>query len=204
MNGIFVDLNLGLGDAILCNGLIRELAKAHDPVVLPCWTWNLPSVCHMFSDLSHVRVHPVENDSLRGLPHLTSLPIGGPVEGKTFDEAFYIRAGIPFEKRWESFFLPSSDSAVPPPINPYVLVFDTASGGRHPIPVEGLRPGKAPRIADWVPMIEAAEEVHCIDSAPLHLVESVPTKGKLFFYRNARSETSGLNVVLRKPWVVVG
>jgi hypothetical protein len=215
MSRIFLDWNTGLGDAIICNGLVRELAKVHEGIVLPCKERNLASVRHMFSDLPNVRVlDPMEWDAAvarRG--HIVRIGIHHGSWGKVepFDKAFYEFAGVPFDCRWSSFKVPegSNIAAIPAPAQPFMLVCDQGSSGKYQIvsDVGGLHRvtfGAWTRhITDWMPVIAAAQEIHCIDSAPLHLVESVPTRGKLFFHRYARQATINVHATLRKPWEMI-
>ena len=69
------------------------------------------------------------------------------------------------------------------------------------LPFAVMEPWVTPRITDWTGVMACAEEIHCIDSAPMHLVESVPTCGKLFFHRYARKATT--HATLRKNWEVL-
>jgi hypothetical protein len=201
MSRIFLDWNLGLGDAILCNGLVRELAKNHEFIVLPVKHSLELSVRQLFSDLKNVAYLPVDGDSVREVEGLTTLRIGlhahPPPRTIYFDEGFYMLAGVPYDCRWSSFQVPSP----PDPLSdrPQCLVAEEWSGGHCSIPVEGLRldSKRTPVLTNWIPVIQAAEEIHCIDSAPMHLIESVPTKARLFFWNELRK---GSNFARRKAW----
>lgn len=207
MSHLYLDWNLGLGDAIICNGLVRELAKHNDFIALPCKKHNLLSVRHMFSDLDNVRIfgeHPptsMMNLSI-GLNH----PRWGTVE--PFDRAFYEFAGVDFNCRWSSFHVPPT-RYIPPRVGGDTLVFNWSSHGEHTLrdvnraEVFWPSPDFTPTIFEWTAIISAADEIHCVDSAPLHLVESVPTRGKLFFHRYARPATINVHATLRKPWILL-
>ena len=199
MSRIFLDWNLGLGDAIVCNGMVRELAKVHERILLPCYRHLEPSVRWMFSDLPSVEFLPVDADSVRDVEGWDTLCVGihavPQPPSPYFDEGFYQLAGIPFDCSWSSFYMPPRSIAFSG--RPSVLVFESWSGGLARVPVEGVRPPPQPTIADLIPAIRAAAEIHCITSAPLHLVDRVQTFGKLFFWHNARR---GSRLTLRKSW----
>lgn len=226
---IYLDWNLGLGDAIICNGLVRELAQRYDRIAVPCYEHNLPSVRHMFSDLPKVQVVGVIGDTPPPLHmHPAEATIGGsPGEwlyyrvvsvgmrarhsgrhSRGFDRDFYDAAEVDFECRWKSYSVPVDGRETPPLAEPCSLVFNRYSEGvcNYLHDISGGPPvlvaGDCPRITDWVPAISTAEVIHCMDSAPLHLVESVPTRGKLFFHKYARNDGNS-NFTLRKDWTVL-
>lgn len=215
MKPLYLDWNLGLGDAIICNGLVRVLAQER-PVIVPCYPHNFTSVAHMFSDLKNVEVRPEGEHVARpkdamaiGLRH----PQWGSIE--PFDKAFYAFAGVPHECRWSMFKIPRSgeeDKAVP---HPYLVTHDDPSRGFRINTAYFLdalrRVGQAvpimprPRLSDWRFVLKHAEEIHCIDSSVLHLVEHIDTRGKLFFHRYARpaGERWGSDATRRKDWTVI-
>jgi hypothetical protein len=206
MSQIYLDWNLGLGDAIVCCGLVRELAKRNDRIILPCWARNERNVRHMFSDLRNIEVEVVATDRSGSRPGFRTVSIGMHASGfgeLNWDQRFYAFAEVDFSRRWDSFDLPLGKSDIPVPSEPFALICERGSDGiyplhglNHPNPV---RLERSPLLFDWVPMMREAEEIHCIDSAPMNLVESVPTKGKLFFHKYARGGV--LN--LRKSWVTL-
>ena len=134
-----------------------------------------------------------------------------------WDAAFYHLARVPFEKRWSSFYMPPTLNAILVPGVDYVLCHEDIPRGYRIDPVrlsaEG-RPvfyvsppaiGLARPIAEWVPLISNAAEVHCIDSAVMHLAESLPARGKLFYHKYARpaGQYSAEVVTRRKEWTVI-
>ena len=52
MSELLIYHHLGLGDHIICNGLIREYAKRFDTVKLFCKPQNVQTVLHMYDDLN--------------------------------------------------------------------------------------------------------------------------------------------------------
>jgi hypothetical protein len=224
MKPLFLDWNLGLGDAIICNGLVRHLAEAEVPyrvreIIVPCWEHNLPTVRHMFSDLSNVRVVVAEGDgpTISGAYEVRSIginyhgPIGADPNDRQWDEMFYRRAGAPFEAKWSKFSVPRSDSELyPEMVADYALCHDDSLRGFSmrkgvtDLPVVRVEP-RTSRLTDWGNYIHMAAEIHCIDSSFMHLAELMPTTGKLFYHKYARAKgnPNHVDAVFRKPWVVL-
>lgn len=213
---IYLDWNLGLGDAIICNGLVRELLKRHPAITLPALDRCGASVAHMFSDLPGVKV--ISQDELWRVRiskpgwaddehtlNISNTRMGG--HAGIFDRQFYEFAGVPFDCRWSSFYAPSRGNAVNVE-GRFILESSDTSVGNLTLDYQApagsavvkVAESGTPIITDWIPAIAEAEEIHCVDSAFLHLVESVPTRGKLFFHGYARG---GHNISLRKPWTVL-
>jgi hypothetical protein len=218
---LWLDWNLGLGDAIICNGLVRYLSHAEPrrKIVLPCWERNIPTVRHMFSDLANVHVVAATDDTV---PHsrtyeILSIGLHNQNWGRIaqWDEAFYRFAGVPFGAKWDMFHVPASGTEIPQTRTgeyPFGLLHhDPARGFK--ITEDHLKDGcplvtvfpETPILTDWRYLIRDAKEIHVIDSAPMHLVELLPTTGKLFYHKYARAKGSRqhTDAVLRKDWTVL-
>jgi hypothetical protein len=228
MKPLWIDWHLGLGDAIIRNGLVRWLARENPDktLMLPCWMGvNEASVRHMFSDLKNVQVNA---PPLYGLEELLIIGMGGSAhkdgnliynprwgEVQPFDRAFYEFAGVPFDAKWNLFHVPEDGRGTGCGGVPVILFHEDPERGflidrsrltegvRCPvIPVHIDR--RPPRITDWKRMIREAAEIHCIDSAVMHLAELLPTTGKLFYHKYARPAAERhSDAVFRKPWTVL-
>lgn len=217
MKPLFLDWNLGLGDAIICNGLVRFLA-AQDltrKIVLPCWERNLPTVRHMFSDLANVHVVAATDDTVAHSRTYEVLSIGlhnanwGRIA--QWDEAFYRFADVPFGAKWDMFHVPESGTELRT-WGPVPLCHEDVERGFQ-IDLKrcsfNVMPAFIDRsellLTDWRNVIRSAREIHVIDSAPMHLVELLPTTGKLFYHKYARAKGSRehMDAVLRKDWTVL-
>ena len=207
---MILDWHLGLGDAIICNGLVRKLAERNDSILLPTWTRNLPTVQAMFSDLLNVTAMPVNQEER--YPGATAIGVNDPSFGSqgSFDQEFYRLAGVDFDCRWSAFKIPETEPQLEPPLGRFMLIHGTTSDGKKIdvsriltdelwdvtwIPVESI-PG---RLTQCIKLIAAAEQIHCLDSAFVHLVESVPSSGALFFHDYARPNY----FQRRKDWMVL-
>lgn len=213
MSILKLDWHLGLGDAIICNGLVRALAQQVDWLILPAYEHNRESVIHMFRDLDNVVTMDEARWSIQP-GRVLSIGMNNPAWGtiRPFDRAFYHFAGVDFDARWDEFHIPESpETEIDPPEEPFGLIHhdverkyvieDKWSQGS--LRMIWTRPITS-RISDWRKVIRLAGEIHCIDSSMLHLVESLPTTGRLFFHQYARpAATSFDDVIKRKQWTVV-
>jgi hypothetical protein len=213
MRPLYLDWNLGLGDAIICDGLVRALAESGRKITLPAWPRNLESVANMFADLPNVEVIEANGDGLPDRPgeEIISIGLRGPVYPdsykESFDQHFYRRAGLPWEYRYSKFKLPPNNPQRKVPTFPFALIHGKASDGSR-ISKENIDSDifqlrvedhlDSP-LAAWVDTIAAAAEIHCLDSSFVHLVESVPSTNNLFFHAYARP----CFFQLRKPWSIL-
>lgn len=206
--------HLGLGDHLICNGLVRVKAREHEAVFVPCKSHNFPSVDFMFSDLRNVHVIPVNGDkgayefcfSFSG----EVLKLGMFGEGfsyKGWDKCFYEQAGVPFECRWDEFSYPTTHSEYTWR-GPYIFIHDDTSRGftidskKLPNGVTEVRPDRSRQsVFHWDLDIENAGEVHCIDSCFAIMADSLPRrKQELFLHLGCRADAKP--PIYRKDWVV--
>lgn len=164
MKDLLIRGNMGLGDHILTNGLVRHFAKAEPNRIIhvPCKTHNAPSVKWMFSDVDTIEVKSVADDfaadrmaqefedaGIAEVLRLSSTWPDGSNPPKGFDEAFYLSAGVPFEQRWEGFHVERDrDIEIKFP-NPHIFVHDDPERGmainpldvyKHRSPVSRFEP----------------------------------------------------------------
>lgn len=123
---IYIYHNLGLGDHIICNGLVRNFYKKLNGATLFCYKHNVANVSRMFSDLSFLNIIAIKpeeeplikdflthNNLLEDTINATDNFIGSKIENpmilksptKTFDEVFYERVGLNFSVRFDDFFI---------------------------------------------------------------------------------------------------
>ena len=216
MKPLYLDLNLGLGDALICNGMVRYFAASGRLIIVPAWEHNLPTVRHMFSDLDNVSVVTADGDKPGPHPAFEILSVGinrsgfGQVE--PWDKQFYVFADLDIDVKWDLFHVPRSDSERPS-YGPIVLMHEDVQRGFE-IDIQrctfsetptymDFHPA-APLLTDWRNVIEFAREIHVIDSAPMHLCELMPTRGKLFYHKYARAQgnRNHRDATFRKEWTV--
>lgn len=213
--------HLGLGDAFICNGLVRWTVKhaGWDTLVLPAKPHNVSTVAWLFSDLPQVKVVPVENDeharslAKRGATFALGVHTGQPIP-KDWDAWFYRQANIPFGCRWSEFALPHTCLGEPEVMDhPYAFCHQdekrgyvinddeilTRCGTFFPLPSGEFRHHIAP--------LQRADEIHVIDSCFLALADSIETQAKrhvLHLYATAHDPYKRFGPpTLRKNWEIL-
>jgi hypothetical protein len=125
---LFIYHHLGLGDHIVCNGMVRELIKNVDNAYLFCKGHNKTSVEYMYrdcknltiiiggDDLAHTMTASNPKNSIvvggrgKDCPRLDSL--GKAVNGEVdFVQTFYRQAGVPLGNRYNSWSLDRDTNA---------------------------------------------------------------------------------------------
>ena len=211
----------GLGDHILCNGLYRYLAAQDGRIIIPVKSKNFHAVSLMLSDLSNITLIRISNkyeklavkilafigkNSGANLVLLGNYGRSFFLEGIRFDRNFYLQAKVPFETRWDGFFVPF-DSKLEENLfielgcskGPYIFLHEDASRGfvinRTNISsgiriIEPLKEGAGYSLFDYRKVLANAVEIHVIESSFAALVESLSLKNLKFAHRYARPEAS--------------
>ena len=207
--------NLGLGDHIVCNGMVRHFAESSD-VYLFSKQKNYYSVKTMYSDNSRITVVPVVDDEDAKEKYanwnIIKIAVGcanpewNPNSNTPFDVIFYEQAGIPHDYRW-SKFLCAHDHMVSNPTGDYAFIHDDVARG-YTIKAKPMMPIVRPSteefaIADWFAVLANAKEIHCINSAFLILADQVKTTGRLYWHKYARNEGALCNPTVRKTWTII-
>ena len=218
----FIYHHLGLGDHIVCNGLVRYVIdnrqlKNVSLVVKSC---NLNNVRRMFSDRDEVDFFVVEKDQdfldyHQNNGDIPLLKVGfEKCRNEDFDRSFYDSVGVSFNERWDSWDL-YRDKVQEQKLfddlkieDDYIFVHDLSSVGKYDLNIQSdlrkIRPEKLPSeetIFDWVGVIEEAEEVHAISSSFVHLIDSFNLNNKLYFH-NIKSG-DGMGFSLKNDWTFI-
>lgn len=223
MSNLTIYHHLGLGDHIICNGLVREFAKQYDSISLFCKPQNAESVRDMYSDI-RVNLLLGEDDFARdyisrNFGNYLVIGHGQLNEYEPFDYQFYKQAGLNFEKRWDSFFIPESEKekelqeltpliygdyptgyAVCHEDERYKIDFNKI----NTIPTIPIKKLKEFSLPNWRKVIQNAAEVHVIDSSVMFMVDSFPENGqKLFIHRYARENPFWQLPTLKRNWKIL-
>lgn len=198
---LVIEPRFGLGDSIVCNGIVRELAKLESftSIYYVCPNpKNYHTIAWMFIDLANVYVIAGQSGrqarQLSGFLNAQYLGVGVRNIGAHFnnwDEYFYEEANVPPIKRWESSKIYEGPNSyelyekLNPKNEEYLLVCRHQSGGvPYSLRIENPKNLKVIEVHpasnnffDWVMLIKNAKEIHTIDTSLVHLVES-------FFYQN--------------------
>lgn len=198
---LVIEPRFGLGDSIVCNGIVRELARSESfsSIYYVCPNHkNYHTIAWMFLDLANVYVMAGQSGrqarQFSGFLNTQYLGIGIKNIGGHFnkwDQYFYDEASLPLSKRWESsrIYEGPNSLALYEKLNPkneeYLLVCRHQSGG-VPFDLRIENPNNLKIIEvhpasnnffDWIKLIKNAKEIHTIDTSLIHLVES-------YFYQN--------------------
>jgi hypothetical protein len=220
---IYIFHHLGLGDHIICNGLVRNVCRKIKNVNLFAKPEYHESVTFMFKDLKNLNVIAATDEEAHVI--WRPLPIEQKVQPATgkrrvpsmlFDEVFYTCIGLNFQRRWDDFFferdkkreknltekLVKSDN--------YIFVHDDSTRNFY-IPdselsgdFEVVRPvlDITNNIFDYTSIIENAKEIHVMDSCFKHLAESIPVNAeKFFYYTSIRGRGVDNKSNSRKNWI---
>lgn len=218
MSALFLKLHLGLGDSILCNGMVRVFAKDHDKVFVPAKYHNADTVRWMFSDLPNVEVVSVKDDAdmVRQATMCQSVGVGlfskRGLQPKEWDKAFFEDAGVPFECRWSEFKLPPFYTE---PAGKHLFVHDDPSRRYEIVPErctdeewpEVYMPDRRQSMAYHLTQLRSAAEIHVIDSCFLCLADQIETSAKrhvLHLYATAHDPYKKFGPpTLRKNWEIL-
>jgi len=221
-DSLYVHHHLGLGDHIICNGLVRCLMKTINPkdVWLVVKNKNLNNIKRMYSDQENIKYVPVEEDSnFYYMPFdwqkMRLVRVGFEhCRNSDFDVSFYDSVGIPFSERWSSWYCPRDRDAEAELIDElklpekFALVHDVSSVGKfdlslpQDLPIVRVSKMKSEKsMFDWIGVIERATEIHCIDSSFIHLVNSVDSVTDRLFYHLVK--WNKMHIRFRKNWSLV-
>lgn len=238
MNPLFVHHHLGMGDHIICNGLVRTLlndAKFYTDVYVFAKERNAKRVVRMFDDDSRIHVIPIPGDqneigfvnsiiANHGIMNFVRCGFGAVDNlqlmglAKEFDEALYLSAGLPYEKRWSAFRIRRDaveEGRVYRKLNPsgekYMFVHDDPSRGivftpSNPHGLKVIKNDPSEDIFDMCMILENAEEIHCMESSFRCLIEHLPTiKCPLYLHTGVRSDGHGATIVSgsKIKWIAV-
>ena len=224
-NVVLIEAHFGLGDNLICLGLIRALAEKNPEIRyhLACLPQYYHSIAWMLQDTKNIFPTVVtsgrEARQLATFLNASYQTIGiDNIDIKRFDESFYAEYDVPFEYRWSKAAVPPGpqSEALYERLNPqnesFMLVCRTESGNNtYPLKIEN--PSKLKvieiypathNIFDWTKLVENASEIHSIDTSFLHFVENVlygKSGGRLYYHLAKKKLKSAFTRKL--PWILV-
>ena len=232
MSSILIYHPLGLGDHIVCNGLVREQCKRFGQVGLFCFPNSEPSVSFMYRDLNNFSLHVIrshkdaERFSLRNRfmwrdTHYDSILHVGSFDvesGIRYERQMYKMAELPLEAMWNSFYVKRDtgrEHALSQKMHAkerYVFLHDDARYPINPKKISSTLPILRPdtsltdNIFDYCDVLEQAEEIHVMDSSFMFLVDCLPYTNphqRLFVHRYARENMEWNLPILKKDWEII-
>ena len=218
--------HLGLGDHIICNGLVNYLSKEFNLIHLPVKTKNLKNVKYLYEENSSVNLFEITNEETdvkkySDIHNLKILKIGFKKRGKPFNSGFYDQLNLPYSYSLKFFSFPKNTELEIKLTNymkgefnigaDYDLIHNESSIGNVQLKrISELNAIYVKKDLDiykniflYRNLIQNANEIHCIDSSFLHLVERVDTSAKLFYHNVKNLDTKGANMKLIKNWEII-
>lgn len=220
MSFTYIYHHLGLGDHIICNGLVRHLCKTNDNVVLFCKTQYLNNISYMYRDLNDLKIFDFDSDKETVYFIENKITINdklikigfedlftGLLDHMSFDQGFYHLAGINFQIRFNEFYFKrdlEKEDEVYKVLNPneekYIFIIDDPSRGytidttkitnKYKIIFNNYRF----KMFDYIKILENAEEIHTMQTGFLDLINSYTIdKPKIYRHNYVRGYTSSLH-----------
>ena len=133
LNDAYILHHLGLGDHVLCNALVRQLALKYNKIFLFTKIHNFEAIKWMYRDLYNINILPIKNDhqacnyivdnevhrlinigmernALKGLEfdqefnNIIKYDYSDLLDRLKFDHAFYAQLGFDFSLRWNGYY----------------------------------------------------------------------------------------------------
>jgi hypothetical protein len=215
----YIHHHLGLGDHIICNGMVRHFCKKYDNIILFCYTHYYENVSYMYRDLENLEIFTfysdeeithfakrnttVENNLIKpGFDDLDAC-----LDRMTFDEAFYYLAGLDFSVRFDEFYIPrdlETEKEVCETLNPenekYIFVLDDPKRGYN---IDMNKVSSEYKIItndyrflmfDYISLLENAEEIHMMQTGFLDLVNCYKMdKPKIYRHNYVRNYSDAIH-----------
>jgi hypothetical protein len=222
-NSFYIFHHLGLGDHILCNGLVREFKEKYENLNVFCHPFHFGSVDFMYRDDNNINVLPIGGFSdiqnyitKNNLGKKTIRVTDVVTNGISWDQSFYTTHGIDFAKRWEKFKVVrdfSGENNLYNELNTnnekFVLIHSAGSDNIDRIDYSKIDntykkifvKKYTENIFDFLGLIEKAEEIHCVESSFHLLVDSIQLNDNLFFH--TLSKNRGFSHKIKDKWKIV-
>lgn len=205
--------HLGLGDHIICNGLVRHIHSIHGNLVLACKPHNLKSVRSMYCDTN---IEFLVGDDARAESLYSNYDKVYRVgfeslnysNGIAIEKQFYELCGLSHSLKYNGIF-PRIDTNIVHPIGDFIFIHDDPRRGM-PIMLNNTMKVYKPNVEDnrsileYRDIIKTAKEIHVIESSFMHLIECLPEEisGKLYVHK-IRSYLPSESPILIKDWTYV-
>ena len=218
--------HLGLGDHIIQQGIVNRLARRYKRVLIFCKHHNLASVRHMCDP--NVNIIPLSGDTevhryMQQVENVDIISVGlyneswekFPTSETTFDRYFYEQAGVDFEVSYEvSFDSPDKQETsnkimdLAAKCYAFCFVHDDRERGfeidtsRISPCLKVVRPSiRAEKIFDYIPLIQNADEIHCIDSSFALMIDRMEVNCDKYIHRYVREDS--FNPSYREDWKIL-
>lgn len=219
---IIIHHHSGLGDAIICNGIVNYLSDEFDKIYLAAHKKISDHLDYLYSENDSVEL--LIYDKATEIYKNSKLPvlrIGFEKNNKNFNTSFYEQMGLDYQISYDYFYIPINknkeihlqDHLIKEYkiVNQFGLIHQISSYGKVDLNIKNnydnifveKETDIFKNIFLYRKVIENAVEIHCIDSSFLHLVERVPTSAKLYFHNNKTETQKSEKLFLMKNWEII-
>ena len=217
--------HLGLGDHIICNGLVRTLLQKENLILhYPVKFHNYENVDRMFADCSEIKLVPVSSDQQmleysNGFNEDQKIKLGvfssdWKKQKGSFCEKFYNQATVSYENRWKKFVVPSTNSNIMKHYSQEkCFVHHDPSRGLNIkskyltascyFPNHKLGDINLYNIFDYLEILKCVNEIHCIDSSFACMIDHIPElrSKRKFIHRYVRKQNE--NPIYKNNWSIL-
>jgi hypothetical protein len=213
--------HLGLGDHIICNGLVRHYKELYGEISVFCKPHNYKNVKYMYRDDTKINILPIGDDS-----DVDNYIISNGIEGDVirigfnklhnypdckFDEAFYKIAELPFEYRFSKFFFlrdHSVENEVYEYLNPnneeYIFIHGNIDKNKIKTDLKIIENPENFNVFNILKVLENATEVHIMESSIKCLVNSyIFDKPKFYYHQYVRNYSETLNSQGKNKFITI-
>jgi len=218
--------HLGLGDMIICNGLVNKLSTYFSKINLIVNKSFHDQATYLYSNNPNIKIVSEKAKDVNVLDSfvesfakhnsLKILKVGWANSGKPFYYDFYKIVKLPYNHSYKYFDLPKNPELEEKLKNhlidiynvdseDYALVHRDASNKSYHLDIKSSNLIYIDKKTDiynnlflYSKLIKDASEIHCINSSFVHLVDRLDTKGKLFYH-----DVRGSIIKLKKSWKII-
>lgn len=210
MKNFYIYPHLGLGDQIICNAIVRNIAKKFNDrtVILFCKPHHYTCMQFMYRDIDNLLIIKADDNEVH--EQIDSYSESDKVYighhnlntylqcSKSFDEAFYNQVGLSFNRRWSDFKVIRDYSSEEDLFkqsnltkNNYVFIHEDPT--RHllidrkhifnkDLPIFIPTQDTTNNIFDYLTILENAAEIHCMDSCFRLMADSILSDRQHLYY----------------------
>lgn len=209
----------GLGDHIICNGMVRHYYETDNDIRLFCNKRNVSNIEYMYRDLNKIELHPFDYDDecVKYIKdnHIEKdlIEIGHKKCNRSlnisFDMDFYRIAGLDFSIRFKKFYIERDHKKEDEVFNKlnsnnekFIFVHDDPSKGysinisKINTKYKVIRNDMQFLVFNYIKLIERAEEVHFMQSSFKELICSyMLEQPKLYQHNYVRNYNAYMNSI---------
>lgn len=209
--------HLGLGDHIICNGMVRHFSELYDQITLFCYSHYFDNIKYMFRDLKNLTIlhfkkeyeiidYIIKNNLQKDLIKIGFENLQQYLNDITFDKAFYKLAGLDFDIRFSKFYFERDYfreknliKSLNPTGEPYVFIHDDPDRGYN-IHVKTnyniIRNNKKFLLFDYIGLLENAEQIHLMQSSFKDMINSYKMpKPKIYQHNYIRNYPNSIHSI---------